>query len=176
VRDIRGIFVRNWTTESIVVASGATWAADHPFEAAGILVGGLAAATGIGALAEAGLAAGFEVGAESVTLVSEGSVEAEDAANLAQSLGRLSVSFGVTSLAADIPACVDNPSLPGCLGVALGLASAGLGFGGLLSPSESILGGILSSKAFGLGVAGLTWDIFGAPSFARASSSTSSCS
>jgi RHS repeat-associated protein len=147
----------------------------HPLQTFVIIVGIAAAATGVGALAEAGLAAGAEAGLSTTAVVSEeAATEAEDAVSLTQTLSRVSVTLGATGSLADLPKCIDNPSLAGCLGVVLGFASAGLGFAGILSPAESFLQGILSTKALGFGLAGLVWDVFGNPALAEASGNPTS--
>jgi hypothetical protein len=118
------------------VASGAKWVAAHPAETVGIVAGAVAASTGVGALADLTI---LGLDGTSLAVVSSGA--------------------GLVASGADVPGCVSG-STASCIGIGANLLGSGLGVGGLLADGSDILQGVLSSKAFSIGIAATFWDLF----------------
>ncbi len=118
-----------------VVASGAKWVYHHPAETIGVVAGVAAAATGVGALADATIL-GLDAG--SLAVVSSGA--------------------GLIASGADVPGCLSG-STASCVGVAANLVGAGLGVGGVFADEGSILTHLLSSKSFSIGLGAVFWDL-----------------
>lgn len=118
--------------------SGAQWVGDHPWQTAGLVAGGVAAATGVGALADLTIL-GLDAGA----------------------LGTVSVGAGLVAGGADIPGCVSG-SFGSCVGVVANSLGGSLGLAGRFAGEGSVLFDLLGAKAFSFGAGALAWDPFSA--------------
>ncbi len=124
------------------VEAGAQWVGEHPTEAAGIALGAVSAATGVGAIAD--VAALSDIGITPVVL------------------GGVSGVTGATGAALDAQKCFDTGGAAACIGFGLNGAGAGLGLGATLMEAGIIDGSAelqklleyagVSTAALGLGV------------------------
>ncbi len=124
------------------VVAGAEWVGEHPEEAAGIGLGVVSAATGVGAIAD--VAALSDIGITPVVL------------------GGVSGITGATGAALDAQKCFDTGDTASCIGFGLNGTGAGLGLGASLMEAGIIDGSAelqklleyagVSTAALGLGV------------------------
>ena len=117
-----------------VISDGAQWVGDHPWQTVGFIAGGVAALTGVGALADIAIL-GLDSGA----------------------LGAISVGAGFVASGADVPDCIGG-STASCVGIGANLLGAGLGGAFLFAEEGRNLFGLLGSKAFSIGLGALAWD------------------
>jgi len=112
----------------------------HPLQVAGLALGALSIATGVGALA-----GGFEIASIGVDLS-------------ATSAGTISAIAGGIGSAIDIPGCAQHDEVA-CLAVGLNGLGAALGGSGVLA-GEGALGAFLGAFGINVAGAGLTLDTF----------------
>ena len=131
------------------LAAVGEYAYDHPLQTVGFVAGGLAAATGVGALADATIL-GLDAGA----------------------LGSISIGSGFVASGADIPGCI-NGSTASCVGIGANLLGGGLGLAGRFADAGGALYDLLGAKAFSVGLGASVWDFFS--SWAEAQVGSSRC-
>lgn len=122
------------------ITRAAKYAYHHPLQTVGVVAGGVAAVTGVGALADVGIA---------------GVLSAETTETVA-------FASGTIASASDLPGCVKGDHLS-CVGAAggflgIGLNAASAGVDAFLSDSE-LVSGLLDAKGFSIGVGAGAWDL-----------------
>jgi hypothetical protein len=115
--------------------------ATHPIETIGLVAGAVAAVTGVGALADLGIASLF-------------TAEATEA---------ISFGAGVVAAASDLPGCILKGEVLSCIGavtggVAVGLGGVASGLDRLFGESAQIASGLLETKGYSIGVGAGGWD------------------
>jgi hypothetical protein len=99
------------------------------------VAGGVAAATGFGAIADVGILG----------------LSAETA-------GQVAVGAGFVASGADLPGCIAG-STSSCVGVGTNLLGAGLGRAGLAAEEGTTAYQLLAAKAFATGLGATAWDL-----------------
>jgi RHS repeat-associated protein len=116
-------------------------AATHPLETIGLVAGAIAAVTGVGALADVGIASLFT----------------------AEATETISFAAGVVASLSDLPGCILGGEALSCVGAVTGGVAAGLG--GVAAGLDRLFGdaaetasGLLNAKGYSIGVGAGGWD------------------
>ncbi|HVW80966.1 MAG TPA: RHS repeat-associated core domain-containing protein [Mycobacteriales bacterium] len=120
-----------------IASDAGSYVEAHPWQTLGYVAGGVAAVTGLGAIADVG------VGVLGLS---------------AETAGQVAVGAGFVASGADLPGCIGG-STSGCIGVAANLLGAGLGRAGLAAAEGTIPFQLLAAKAFSVGLGATAWDL-----------------